>query len=250
MRANLLKRILFFGFLLMPAVVFAASWSTNGLNLPTANTVEKAEFFLTHRFYGNVDDNPIQNALGMDGGANVSLGFGLRLNDRSDLLVVRNSLYKEYLLTSKLKLSDNLTIMLGAASKTDPTVTQNQNDLIGQLIFSKDLGDHLTFALSPTIANFNNTKPTVALGTTLSYSQDLAISYLRGIEVLGEFIPVLHGYALQYPTLALGVKIKTFGHFFTLMLTNTFQNLPNNYIIGSADNRFHFGFNIIRKFDI
>lgn len=221
------------------------------MNLPTANTVEQAEFYLTHRFYGNIDDKPIQNAFGLDSGANVSIGFGARLTDRLDLLVVRNSLGKEYYAAGKLKLAEGLALGLAAAGKTDPAITSNQNSFVGSLIFSKNLfSDNFTLQLAPILSNTINANPTLALGTSLCYSQDLALGYLRGVEFLGEYIPVLAGYSLPYPTLAFGFKIKTFGHFFTLMAANTFQNLPNNYIIGSADNRLHFGFNIIRKFEI
>ncbi|MDD5594199.1 MAG: DUF5777 family beta-barrel protein [Candidatus Margulisbacteria bacterium] len=241
-------------FLLVVAVLLAAvpalavHQDTINLNLPGVNTVENIEIYFLHRFFGNAGDQPLMNALGTDFGANATLGMGFHLRDNIDLAILRSSLNKEYYAGGKIKINDSVALALAAASKTDPSVTTNQNSYLGAVIVQKELvRDRLAVSLMPVITNPNAANPTLALGTTAGLGFDVPYGYLENVELVLEYTPVLSGYSLRYPALAAGIKLKTAGHFFTLMFANNFQALPNNNVLGSQDNVFHFGFNITRK---
>ena len=225
--------------LLFPSKVAGMQLGSNTLNLPGFSTIENIEFSIEHRFYGAIDDN----FLGIDAGANTSIGLGFRLKDNLDFSVFRSPVNKEYYVAGKWNLSDSFSILAGATTKTSSTVTQDKNTMVGQLIYYKEiLNDSLSLGFVPTYVNAKNDNPTIALGTSIGY---LPNSFL---EISLEYIPVIAGYTLKYPSMSFGIKMKTWGHFFTLLLSNTFQTLPDGYVIGSDDNKYHFGFNIIRKF--
>ncbi len=212
--------------------------STGNLDLPGSPLVEKAEVIFQHRFYGNASDS--DNLFGMDLGANVALGFGARLNDRIDLTLLRASFDKEYYIAGKIALADGVSILLGSATKST---------LVGQLILTKGLSNNrVNLSLIPSFANPRQDNPTFALGLAGGLSFDQSIGYLENIEIIGEYIPVIAGYARKYPTASAGVKIQTWGHFFTVVLTNSSQILPGGFLAGSPDNSYRLGFTIIRKF--
>lgn len=214
--------------------------SNENLNLPGSQLIERAEVIFEHRFYGNAGDDPFNNFFGTDVGANVALGGGVRLNDRLDLTLLRASLNKEYYGAAKLGLADGVSILLSSATRTT---------LAGQLILTRGLNDdRFNFSLVPSYANLKPENPTVALGLAAGLSFDASIGYFENFELIAEYIPVISGYAQKYPTAAFGIKAKTPGHFFSLVLTNSTEILPGGYLTGSPDNSFHLGFNIIRKF--
>lgn len=223
--------------------------STGDLNLPGRHLVEKSEIYINHRFFGNAGDDAFNTFLGMDAGANIVVGFGFRLNNRMDLSVLRSPIDKEYYLAGKISLLENLVLLLGDAQKTAPFVSGDRNRFIGQLIFEKEIvRDKITFSLVPTISNPRNNNATFALGCAAGYSMDVKAGYLENLELIAEYVPVLSGYAQQYSTCAFGVKAQTWGHFFSLLFTNSTQVMPDGYISGNSDNIYHFGFNILRKF--
>lgn len=221
----------------------AVHQSTNDLDLPGLQTVENTEFFLEHRFYGSIDDKPLENFFGIDSGANTTVGMGFKLKDNLDLTILRSPLDKEYYLAGKCRLFGEMSLLAGASAKTTPASVANRSSFVLQLIYSKTIKeDLLYFGFVPTIVSAKLDDPTFALGTLLSYS------FIPELEAIVEYIPVLSGYKLTNPTATFGAKIKTWGHFFTLLLSNSVQTLPAGYIIGSPDNKFHFGFNLIRRF--
>jgi hypothetical protein len=223
--------------------------SAGNLNLPGSSLVEKTEIIFEHRFYGNAGDDPLYNFFGMDAGANVALGLGFRFNDKIDLTLLRATLDKEYYLAGKYALADGLTLLLGGAAKTSSLVTTAKTSLVGQLICSRGFRDNkINFSVIPSFTNPRPADPTFALGLAGGLSFDENIGYLENIEIIAEYVPVISGYAQKYATAALGLKAQTWGHCFTLVLTNSFQTLPGGYLTGSQDNNYYLGFNIIRKF--
>lgn len=229
--------------LLYLSPAFGVPSGTDSLLLPGIETTEHIEFRLNHRFYGGLNDRPIENFLGTDYGANTLFGFSFALNPEIDFALGRSTIGKEYSLASKWQFNDTLAAMISAGFKTDPASPDDKSNLSGQLIINKTiLTDLCNISLVPTITNYKNDQPTLALGSALALVLD------ADQEIIGEFIPVLAGYTLRYATTALGYKVKTWGHVFTLLIANTTAQFPDNYTIGSPDNNFHFGFNLIRKF--
>ncbi|MFA6169654.1 MAG: DUF5777 family beta-barrel protein [Candidatus Margulisiibacteriota bacterium] len=221
--------------------------SATALNLPGSRLIESSEIYINHRFFGNVSDDPLNNFIGMDQGANIALGFGFRLNDRAALSILRSTFDKEYFLAGKFALTDGLSVLIGDAQKTSPTVVGDRNSYLGQLIFTRELNDRFAVSFVPSLANPVNNNPTLALGLAGSYALEVRAGYLERLELIAEYLPVVSGYARRYPTASLGVKLKTWGHFFSLIFTNNIQTLPGGFLPGSADNNLHFGFNIVRE---
>lgn len=229
--------------LLLNQTVMAVHLGTYSLNLPGAETTENIEFRIVHRFYGPIDNQPLQNLFGMDAGANTALGLAFALRGNWDMSITRATLNKEYYVATKVKLFDGTALLLGLTDQTIAPPPQNKTNYVGQLIVTRTLIDDLLhFSLVPSYTNPQANNPTLALGSALNWQPQ------PGWEITLEYTPVVSGFTLAYPNASAGLKIKTWGHYFTLIVTNTFQTLPNNYLTGSANNRFGFGFNIIRNF--
>lgn len=223
--------------------VFALHSSTLDLNLPGANIPENLEFILSHRFLGNAFKNPLDDFMGADDGANTTIGFGFRARENMGVTFLRSSLDKEYYAAGKFTLSDELSILLGLTAKTTPLNIQDRTSFIGQIIYRKEIRkDNLYFSVVPTFVNPYPSSPTISMGLAFGY---LPMDYF---EIIAEFIPILSGYSLKYPNASLGFKMQTWGHYFTLLLTNSVRDLPTGYGIGTNDNYLHLGFSIIRKF--
>jgi len=233
--------IVFCCFLASP--IHAIHLGANSINLPGTSLVDQPEFFISHRFYGDIDDKPFENFFGIDSGANTTIGFGLRINDKFDSTILRSPLDKEYYISCKYQANAGMSLLAAVSSKTAPYSISNRTSNIFQVIYEKEIKkDLLYLGFVPTYVSTQTFDPTIAFGASIGF---LVIPEL---EALVEYIPTLSGNKLAYPAFSVGIKIITWGHYFALMLSNTPQTLPNGYVLGSADNKFHFGFNLIRRF--
>lgn len=249
-----MRRIISLLFLLMfiSGVAFA---DANYLNLPAGEIASGPEFRLTHRFFGILGQSDF---LGLDSGANVGLGFGMKIRENMDFSFLRLSINQEYVFSGKIKINNLLSCAVGANHRSSAAVTQNKTGFFAQAIFSRSaFDDRFSFSIVPGFAaasDANNTSAaendTLALGAAASFSHRINRGYLEEFELQGELVPVLSGYRLRYPTISVGIKLKTWGHVFSLLLTNVFANSPAGYLAGSDTNNVYFGFNLVRKFNL
>lgn len=241
---------------IFPLFSSAFAFDTQYLNLPSHKITDKNRISIAHRFYGNISKDPL---LGIDAGANVDLGFGSRYSDRLDFGVVRSRTNKEYFFSSKFNLIDHETFgmafLIGGTYKSEPAITKNKSSLIAQFIAAKTFfNGQFLLSIIPTFATAarpnDSTAPsdTAAVGFAYSYIKELDFSYFESVELTGEYITAFYGYGLIYPTLSFGLKLKTWGHYFTLLASNSFSTLPSSYIVGTSSPDYHFGFNIAREF--
>lgn len=253
-----MKRLLIFAalFIALEAASFAFLPNTYYLNLPSHKTHTGSEITITHRFYGAAGKDDF---LGMDAGANVLLGFSQGFGDNFNLSILRSSFCKEYFLSGKWMLvnSSNVGIafLLDGSSRGTAYLNGSKSGFVSQLVLTKkNLEETLRISIVPSIyiatdlSGNTVQNNTTAIGLIGAYGIKDEVGYLREIEFIGEYIPMAGGYELQYPTQSIGIKFRTFGHYFTLMLTNSTGTLPTTYLPGSSQQDYHFGFNITRDF--
>lgn len=248
-----MRKVIVLVFLIASTIspALASSLPTDALNFPGNNLIDKYEIRITHRFYGKLTDPDY----GIDFGANVSMGFGARILPNLDLFASRTGFLKEYMLATKLKLSDDLSLGLGASRKTDTTVTNN-NSVYAQLIYTKELfANKFYLSFIPAYAtgtDLVNATPvfdnTVAFGTSVVFILPVNYEYFENAQFSAEYMPTISGYHKKNPYLAIGAAVKTWGHFFHIFVANTVDSTPSTYIVGSDASDLYLGFNIIRKF--
>jgi hypothetical protein len=242
---------------LLGSPVVALQQAAYNLNLPNYKTAQKTELHIIHRFLGVVNKDEF---LGMDVGANVSLGLSFKIRDNLDISLLRSRLNKEYLIGGKLNFSDNpeagVSILAGGVFKADALVTKNKTTIFTQLVISRTFwNNQLLVSLIPSFASAtdnNDQSPTendtLALGTSVTFTRRIESGFIEEAGMAGEHILVMAGHRLPYPTSTLGIKLKTFGHYFSLLVTNSLYFTPGAYLIGSNSTDYYLGFNITRKF--
>jgi hypothetical protein len=226
------------------------------LNLPSYRLADKPEFRLTHRFLGDVGK---QYFFGLDVGANISLGAELPLANKWTWALYRSRFDQEYGTSLKLPLytsqTDSVLLLGGVTTRTDSSIVRNSTSWIGQLIYTRFIDEQLYVSLIPsfvTATDRNDSDPaqndTSAVGAVIGYKLPFSSGLLKELEFVGEVVPVASGYHLKYPAFAVGVTAKTYGHFFSILLTNTYYSTPASYIIGNNVQDTYLAFNLIRKF--
>ncbi len=226
--------------LLVSILLLSPAWGDFGayqLNLPSKDPVAGPELYINHRFFGRVDDTT--NMFGADLGANMTIGFGLPINQRLEAALFRSVLDKTYQLSAKYKVSDQATFFLGADAKSGPGITVNKTSGVAGCILnfpvkSVDLG------IVPALAASDKTAYTVGLMANLPFNEDLGS--------IIEYTPLLGGQEGRFPVISAGIKYRIAVHYFTLLLSNTAYSSLDEVIRGSMDNVVHLGFNIVVMF--
>lgn len=228
--------LLFSVCLLYPA---AADFGASQLDLPSKDVIPGPELYINHRFFGPVNNDPLTNMFGEDFGANMSLGFGMPLNDRTEVSGYRSVQDKTYQLYSKFRLNDQGTFFLGVTDKTAPGINRNRtNGIIGG-VFNLPL-KAVNLGITPMMVMADDSAYTVGLTANLPLRDDL--------QAIVEYVPVLGSQTGRFPTLSAGIKFRIAVHYFTLLLTNNVYSSCDEVIRGSMDNVVHFGFNIVVMF--
>jgi hypothetical protein len=221
--------------ILSPA--WAADFGAYQLNLPSKDIVSGPQLYINHRFLGPVSD--LYNTLGEDLGANMSVGFGLPLNQQLEAALFRSVMDKTYLLSGKCKIGDQATLFLAAAAKTASGITANKTSGIIGGIFTFPLRN-IDLGVVPAIAASDSTAYTIGLITNIPFNQKLG--------TIIEYTPVLGSQTGRFPVISAGIKYHIAVHYFTLMLTNSTYSSFDEVIRGSTDNMVHLGFNIVVMF--
>jgi len=127
-----------------------------------------------------------------------------------------------------------------------------------QLLVARKFTDNFSAQLSPVWIHRNvapdptDNKDLLAMGFAASYK------ITPTFEINGEYYPVIgpSAYYKQnyHNSLSFGIDIRTFGHVFQIMLTNSTDLIEKNFIGQTTDDwskgGLHLGFNLLRKFQL
>lgn len=240
--------------------------SSRFAHLPVPIDLDKGnlEIHIEHRFQGALKDSRIGNLFGVDRGANINLGMTCALSDRIAVSAFRARLEYDafspviafngiYELHNKENPFWNMSLVGGLEGRDN---FQKHYSPVLQLATSFDYGRLRTHVV-PTMI-FNSREDALAAsrsGINLDSNHTLSLG-LGGdfaihprFSVIGEYVPRLAGFGGfkdDDPAVSGGVRIRTFGHVFTILLTTSQDFTPGRYGVDSTGD-FRLGFNIYRR---
>ena len=237
-------------FLCLPAACF--SYETSMLNLRVPSNLEQGqmEFHLQHRFFGPVDEDPLDTFFGMDAGANIALmlrgpawqRFEVRggyIRDLSEWLLglSRAWVFPEALLRTQMD--------IGFFSFEESDITGRKANLFYQVAFQTE---PLFGRVVPTLnAGYDGYNERGGLGF------GARVNVLETVSIQGEYYPVISRDDADPDSplgpenaFAFGVEIQTYGHHFVLMVGNSWDIGTRRLMLGAYSRDLYFGFNIQR----
>ncbi|MBI2440927.1 MAG: hypothetical protein HYV35_06095 [Lentisphaerae bacterium] len=211
-------------------------------------TIEKHHVLLSldHRAFTPVDDHPGRNLLGFDTG-NLKIGLGLRygLLDNLDLAVGRYNgttddfdVYEFSLrcqVVNEQKNGFDGAFVLGLSAFDEP----EREDFYGT--YAELLAGKTFFRrLYPTVGIMHHSEST-GIGKTADDDQSsLAVAttlnalLVDRLALVSEWSFPVAGYNAGYPAWVVGLKYSTWGHSFSLVLSNT-QNISSDGLVAGSD---------------
>ena len=240
--------------------------SSRFAHLPVPIDLDKGnlEVHIEHRFLGSLEEGGIGNLFGVDFGANINLGMTYALTDRIAVSASRARLESDafspviafngiFELHNKESSFWNMSLVGGLEGRDN---FQNQYSPFLQLPTSFDY-KRLRTHVVPTMI-FNSREDALAASRTginlednhtlaLGLGADCAIH--PRFSVIGEYVPRLAGFSGfrdDDPAISGGVRIRTFGHVFTVLVTTSQDFTPGRYGVDSTGD-FRLGFNIYRR---
>jgi len=238
-------------------------WGLSLINLPTSETPEPGRFYfrLSHRFYSSLRGG-LDSLFGLDEPSAVWIGFGYGLTERISLSLGRTNQAKELETAVRWKFLDQgdfpfeASLQAGIGWTTEKTADRKRTDsrhfkLNLQLSLVKRLTERLSVLVVPSLSTHTNDwveepENTFAVG----FGGRFLI--LEGLSLIGEWTPVLAGYAAASNGWGFGIEKKIGGHVFQFFVANSFGLTPDLYLPGGdlrlGDGDLRFGFNIYRTF--
>lgn len=220
------------------------------------------EILIQHRFFQSITDSGIGDAIGIDSGANINLGFNLALTDRFSAGIMRTRVDKIVALTGAYK------IPTGGNSRVKMSLL---GGVEGQQNFRDHYSPYLQWAASvdywrlrfqavPTIVfNSRNDDLMEFLGDqainpgsnhtfALGVGADIALT--PRLSLMGEYVPRLAGFGgfgRSRPQVGGGLAIRTWGHVFTVLVSGSRDFTPSKYSVNAETTDVAIGFNIYRR---
>jgi len=257
-------------------------------NTPLTNDPGVFEIVITHRFNQPVKDGGGSNLWGLDGSAEIGLGVEYAPLKNVAVQIYRARSHADYEFAAKVTLlrpTKDFPIGIGARGGVNwlsgndlvGSGLQKQSSGFGQFLVSGTLFDHVTVAAAPTyvqrspvqrdffkvpvMAQIKITKSVALIGEFISKSK----ADLKGFDLgTGTFVDVAPVY--QWSVM---LEKSVYHHRFGLYIGNTvastidqmmggdfgasrIQDKDGNSVIvgGVTDRNIHFGFNVIRSFDL
>ncbi len=231
-------------------------------HLPTPRDLNRGNFevLVQHRFEGSVTRTSA--LFGIDFGANINLGINYALTDRLSASISRARFFQNVALGAEYEL------MTRAESPW-------QMALVGGVQGQNNFHDHYSGYLQlPTHFDYKALRVVVVPTMVFNSRQDLLTEALRtravnpddnhtfslglGVDlalnerfsISAEYVPRLAGFGGfggERSTTAGGVKIRTWGHVFHLLFSNSLVMTPAEYAVNPERNQVMFGFNIYRR---
>lgn len=237
--------------------------SSRFVHLPAPVDLQKGawELHIEHRFLQPLVDAGFGNAFGADSGANINLGFQYALTDRLSVGTSRARFGKIVAFNGTFEIhhpSDSFWKMSMLAGIDGESNFQTHYSPHLQLPVSFDYKRLRTYVV-PTV--IFNSRPDVSAASradainpednhtfALGLGADLALH--RRFSLTGEYIPRLSGFGGFGPenaALSWGFKVRTFGHVFTILVSNNQNFTPALYGVNAGGSNFVLGFNIYRR---
>lgn len=238
--------------------------STDVINLPTAETLQKGDFQfeISHRFNTPISAG-IGELYGFDGSVTMRIALGYATTDRMLVTLGRSNRDGNIDLRFKYKaiqirndiFPTLVTLRLGGAlnGKARNIEGEDKYQYYGQLIINTLYDKKLGIGIVPSY-----------LYNSHIYCKDTQDSFTFGMygqyyvtprwNLFVEFNPTVTGWRDQYNSIVAGIELETGGHFFKIHLGNNVLLNPSQYLSGAIhridSNDWHFGFNITRLFKI
>ncbi|MCX6152177.1 MAG: DUF5777 family beta-barrel protein [Ignavibacteriales bacterium] len=240
--------------------------STQSINLPTIETLQKGdfEFEISHRFIPTIKSG-YKKFYGFDGPVNMRIAFGYAPTNSMFICFGRSNLNNNVDLWVKQIFvqipNDILPTIIGGrvggawnSNLQNPVPGRSDGDsknfqYYGQLIFNTLFAKKLGVGLVPSYL-YNSYIYTNAKQYSFTFGTYITYYVSNSIGLLFEWNPTVTGFRQQNNPVAFGFELNTGGHFFKIILTNSSQLNPSQYLAGT-DNSFnsgdwHIGFNITR----
>ena len=195
----------------------------------------------SHRFYGALDNEPLENWFGMDGGSNTKMGIRYALLNEIDIQVSRTSKRKSFegILRYTQMIQPNIPIMVAGLidSYKDPS-TQEQ----------------LTASAAMAGINFSMLNDRLQLSSLLLYDNEIEKTGF-GFGGSYQMTPDYHLYLEGYPTpfvsgnkisYSWGIRYHTFGHRFLAYVANNTEHSVRHQMNGVEKSTPYLGFKITR----
>lgn len=233
------------------------------MHLPAPVDLSKGdtETHIEHRFLGPLFDSRPGNAFGIDFGSNINLGINHALTDDLAVGVTRTrfdqvvAFMGTYEIHQKQGSSWQMSAMGGVEGERNflshySTVIQLPTSfdykrlrtlVVPTMIFNSRKDGDLQFVSKGVNLDDNHT-------FSLGIAADLALH--PRVSLAGEYVPRLAGFggfANERSTLSWGVKLRTRGHVFTILVTNTRDFTPAKYGVNAGTTDFALGFDLSRK---
>jgi len=236
-----------------------SAYENSMLNLysPTGLKQGQAEMMIRHRFYGDIADEPFDNFFGMDAGANVNLSGRYQFFDNAEfhLSYSRRKSEKTIGLSYKLELEDfpiygqvNIEFFSYKEEILKEQDRKNFNYILS--LQNEEIVDKFTATLNTGYDGYNQ-RLILGLG--------LMINIVDDVSLIGEYYPVLdrdsasedlQKYIGAEDAYAIGIKLDTYGHQFSFLLSNSDNVGLRRVSLGVPEDPYlRLGFNIQRRLE-
>ena len=239
-----------------------AFWGIRLINLPTTQTVDKHRFLfqISHRYTNGVGSG-YDTFYGINGPASIMIATGYGLTDRLGIWVKHANLTHEFELGlgwllfdqgDKLGLPFSASVYVGGGLVTESTPGRDlfaaENlKFTAQLSLARQFGKRFSVLLVPCFVS-NTTDGLPAIEGSFALGLGGRFEILRGLSVIGEWLPVLAGHRAEANGWGFGLEEKIGGHVFQVFLANSLGMTSDRFIPGSLKKDVRIGFNIFRTF--
>ena len=235
--------------------------STQSINLPTTETIQKSnlEFEISHRFVPDIKSGS-KNLWGFDGPVNMRLALGYGITDKLFVTLGRSNLNDNVDLWVKWKaleisndfLPSVIALRAGSAWNTDVNdigARSNTNQFYGQLIYNTMF--HKVFGIG-IVPSYLYNSYLLTEEAQYSFTMGVYLQYYAS-KLLGfmfEWNPTVTGFRKRTNPVSFGFELNTGGHFFKIVLSNSIELNPSQFLAGTRqafnNGEWHIGFNITR----
>lgn len=239
--------------ILIPQTLLAYEPDLLNVKSPADLKSGQAEIKIQHRFYGDVNDEPLSNFLGADTGANVCVGLryilsGLelsasRLRNRKESILAAG--YGRTLPGIPIRGQVDFHFFRYEEFDFEINDIDKKSGVFGLL--SLQSGTVLN-RITPTVnLGYDTKEEEFGSGLGLAITLLERIGTLQKISVIGEYFPTTSGDDNE-PSYAFGLRLETYGHHFDFILSNNAEMGVRRLMSGAMKNAdLHFGFNIKRR---
>jgi len=235
------------------------------INILTPNPVQQRNLHLTiiHRARQSFTENAGRDYLGLDAGG-LKIGIGLRygLFDMADVGFFRINgtaeSFDTYEYDLRIRLMDETTAPVTVALRPGFTwfaqpEAEDASGFFGQLLIERTFGKHLSIA-GGVLYHSESSGDRKSAGDdeeSMALHGGFSIRLRPRFSLDGEVTSTVSGYGEDDPAVSIAIRMFTYGHTFSLVVTNT-QYVSADGIVGNAWRPMDepvIGFNITRLFE-